>query len=108
MNKYIYLISIVVLIVPVLLDELIIGNKKLRPFWKILILLATIGLLFGLTEHLALKWVIWTFDPKLNTEIYLFGSHIETYLINLAVFPAIGAATLLLIGAQHKVINRKR
>jgi lycopene cyclase domain-containing protein len=105
--KYTYLISILILVLPVLLDEWIIGKKKIRPYWKILFALTLLGLCFGISESLALKWAVWQFDTRRNFEIYLFGSHAETYLVNMLVFPAIGAATLLLTEAHRKVLKTR-
>jgi lycopene cyclase domain-containing protein len=108
-GSLIYLVSIFVLTVPLIVDEWVIGRKKLRPYWKIVLALTAIGLIYGATEGLALKLKIWEFSKKSDTEIYILGSHIETYVINLLVFPIIGAATLLLIGLKHRVRRiRKR
>ena len=103
----VYLVSILVLTLPILWDEWLIGKRKLRRYWRILAVLALCGLIYGTTESFALRWIIWTFSRGSDLEVYVLGAHLETYVVNALVFPAIGAATLLLIGADHKIKKRR-
>ena len=97
-----YLISILLITIAVLLDEWIVGGKKLRPYWLIIIITSFFGLLYAMTEAAALKWLVWSYNPDKVLNIQLLGVQIETYLLNILIFPIISSSTLLLMHLKHK------
>ena len=102
LQSFTYLISILLITIIVLLDEWIIGGKKLRPYWRIVIVTSFFGLFYAMTEAAALKWLVWSYNPDKILNIQLLGVQIETYLLNILIFPIISSSTLLLIHLRHK------
>jgi lycopene cyclase domain-containing protein len=94
MNKYYYLLTILVFCgIPLTLMWLL-YKKELLTYSKVIGTVVLIGAYFALFDYFALRWGAWTYSAKNTLNITLI-TEIETYLFSAAVFACVASATII-------------
>jgi hypothetical protein len=107
MNKhYFYLISYLVILIPVLAFLLYKGHRKLSKHWHVPLYLGLVGLIFASSEGVAFNWGVWSDNPSYVLPFRLLNAQIETYLLNFLVFAAIASSTVIMMGRRQRLKKR--